>query len=125
MFKKLLLATAGIALMVTSAPMAGAESSLDFTLVNKTGYGIQGIYVAPSSSKDWGESIIDDVLAEGESVDIEFQPKAASIKKWDILVKWEDEDDPDVYWTGYDLATINKITLKYDRKANKTSAATE
>jgi hypothetical protein len=125
MFKKLLLATAGIAMLAGSAPRVGAESSLDFTLVNKTGYGIKAVYVAPSSSKQWGESIIDEPLEDGQSVDVEFQPKAASIKKWDIMVSWEDEDDPDVYWTGAQLSDISKITLKYDRKTNTTSASTE
>jgi hypothetical protein len=125
MFKKLLLATAGIAMMAASASMVGAESTLDFTLVNKTGYGIKAVHVAPSASTDWGENIISEVLEEGESVAIEFQPKAGRIGKWDLLVSWEDTSDPDVHWTGYDLSTINKITLKYDRKSNKTSATTE
>jgi hypothetical protein len=99
--------------------MAGAESTLDFTLVNKTGYGIKAIHVAPSSSKDWGENIIDEVLAHGGAVDVEFHPKADSVKKWDVLVSWEDEGYPDVYWTGYELATINKITLRYNRKTDR------
>jgi hypothetical protein len=125
MLKKLLLATAGIALVAASASIVGAESKLDFTLVNKTGYGIKAVHVAPSSSTEWGESIIDEVLADGESVAVTFQPKAGSIAKWDLLVSWEDEDDPDVSWTGATLSTISKITLKYDRKTNKTSATTE
>lgn len=123
MLKKVLLAFAGIAVLAAVAPVAQAESDLDFTLVNATGYGITAIHVAPTKSKDWGDSIITETLEDGESVDITFHPKATT-GKWDILVSWED-GSPDVYWTGYDLTTINKITLKYDRKADKTSAITE
>ena len=125
MIKKLLLAMAGITLMAASAPTVGADSSLDFTLVNKTGYDIKAVHIGPSSSKDWGENILNETLANGESVAITFQPKAGRIAKWDFLVSWEDESDPDVYWLGYELATINTITLRYDRKTNKTSASTE
>jgi hypothetical protein len=125
MLKKLLLATAGIALLATSASLVRAESTLDFTLVNKTGYDIKAVHVAPSASTEWGDNILEDTLADGESVSITFQPKAGSIAKWDFLVSWEDESDPDVHWTGYKLAEINKITLKYDRKSNKTSAVVE
>lgn len=125
MLKKLLLAAAGLALVAVSAPRARAESALDFTLVNKTGYAITAIYIGPSSSEDWGENILDDMLDNGGSATITFHPKAGKIAKWDLRVSWEDEDDPDVFWTGFQLANINKITLKYDRKTNTTSAVTE
>lgn len=126
MFKKLLFTAAlGLALMAVKAPTAAAESALDFTLVNKTGYAISAVYIGPSSSKEWGENILDDVLGNGESATITFHPKAGSIAKWDLRVSWEDEEDPDVYWLGFELAHISKITLKYDRNTNKTSAVTE
>jgi hypothetical protein len=126
MFKKLLLmVTASLALMAVKAPTTTAESALDFTLVNKTGYAISAVYIGPSSSKEWGENILDDVLGDGESATVTFHPKADSIAKWDLRVSWEDEEDPDVYWLGFQLATIHKITLKYDRNTNKTTAVTE
>lgn len=124
MFKSLLVAVAGIAMLATTGTVARAESQLDFTLVNATGYGIKAIYIAPSASKNWEENVIDEVLETGESIAIEFSPKTKATK-FDLMVSWEDEDDPDVYWTGYDLSEISKITLKYDRKTNKTTAATE
>ena len=125
MLKKLFLASAGLALITTATPVARGESALDFTLVNSTGYGIKAIYIGPTTSKNWGENILKDGLSDGESVDVEFTPKAANIVKWDLMVSWEDASDPDVYWIGYDLSKISKITLKYDHKSNKTSATTE
>lgn len=123
MLKKLILGLAAAAALTTSAP-ARAESELDFTLVNKTGYGIKAIYIGPSSSKEWGENIIEEVLADGESVEIEFSPKAKA-KTWDLMITWEEDGFPDEYWTGARLAEISKITLKYDRKTDTTSAVTE
>lgn len=125
MLKKLLAAAAGMAWLASAAPAARAESALDFKLVNQTGYGIKAIHIAPSSSKQWGDNIIEESLADGEAVDVEFQPKAANIEKWDLLVSWDDPDDPDVYWTGYKLSEITTITLKYDRKTNRTSASVQ
>ena len=123
--KKLLLALVCLCLTVSLAPRAHAESALDFKLVNKTGYGIKAIHIGPSSQKDWGENILSESLGDGEAVDIEFQPKAANIAKWDLLVSWDDPEDPDVYWIGYKLSEITTITLKYDATSNKTSAVVE
>ena len=125
MLKRLLMTMAGIAFLATAAPRAQAESALDFQLVNATGYGISAIYIAPSSSKNWGANILEEGLGDGESASVTFQPAAAHIGKWDLRVSWEDEEDPDVYWTGYDLSKISKITLKYDHASNKTSAIVE
>jgi hypothetical protein len=125
MLKKLLVALVCLGFTMSGGPQAHAESALDFKLVNRTGYGIKAIHIGPSSQKEWGENILSESLGDGESVDIEFQPKAANIAKWDLLVSWDDPDDPDVYWVGYKLSEITTITLKYDAATNKTSAAVE
>jgi len=125
MLKKLFLAALCLAFLAPLAPPAHAESVLDFKLVNKTGYGIKAIHIGPSSQKDWGENILSESLEDGEAVDITFQPKAGNIAKWDLLVSWDDPEDPDVYWIGYKLSEINTITLKYDANSNKTSAVVE
>ncbi|MET0552027.1 MAG: hypothetical protein ABW221_03245 [Vicinamibacteria bacterium] len=125
MLKKLFLALVCLGVLTSAVSQARAESALDFKLVNKTGYGIKAIHIGPSSQKEWGDNILPEPLGDGESVDIEFQPKAANIAKWDLLVSWEDPDDPDVYWIGYKLAEITTITLKYDANSNKTSAVVE
>ncbi len=49
---------------------------------------------------------------------------AEKVAKWDIMIAWVDEGD-NVYWRGYKLAEISKITLKYDRKSGETTAVTE
>jgi hypothetical protein len=102
------------------------EYNLDFELVNKTGYDINEIFVSPTKMKDWGEDIMGrDVLLDGESVDIAFDTEETE-RKWDIYVTWVGYDeDEDVYWTGFDLSKISKITLYYNNKTGKTWAETE
>jgi hypothetical protein len=62
MLKKLIMAAAGLVLVGSTATIARAESALDFKLVNKTGYGIKAIHIAPSASKQWGDNIITESL---------------------------------------------------------------
>ncbi|MCE2789849.1 MAG: hypothetical protein LW630_08045 [Saprospiraceae bacterium] len=106
--------------------VVGKFYNLDFTLVNKTGYDINEVFVSPTKMKDWGEDIMGrDVLPDGESVDITFDSEETS-RKWDIYVTWVGYDeDEDVFWTGFDLSKISKITLYYDLKTGKTWAETE
>ncbi len=125
MSKKLTLA----ALLLIAQALAGvrgaqAETKLDFTLLNKTGYGIKEVYIGPTSSESWGENLISEPLENGESVDITFNRAAEGIAKWDLMIAWVDEDN-NVYWRGYKLAEISKITLKYDRESGQTTAVTE
>jgi hypothetical protein len=125
MLKKPFLVAVCLAILAALASPARAESVLDFKLVNQTGYGIKAIHIGPSSQKDWGENILSESLGDGEAVDITFSPKAGNIVKWDLLVSWDDPEDPDVYWIGYKLSEITTITLKYDASTNKTSAVVE
>jgi hypothetical protein len=101
-----------------------AQSELDFTLANKTGYGIKAVYVAPSSSTTWEENLISETLEHNEEVEIQFDPKGKHPAKWDIMVVFID-DDSKVYWKGAKLTEISKITLKYNRSTGATTAETE
>jgi hypothetical protein len=100
--------------------------NLDFVLVNKTGYTIENVYVAPSKDRDWGEDIMGkEYLEDGESVEISFDANE-KVKKWDMYVTWEGyEADEDRYWLDFDLSEISKITLFYNAKTGKTWAETK
>jgi hypothetical protein len=103
-----------------------ASYDLNFTLVNKTGYTIAHIFVAPTTEREWGDDIMGkDMLANGEEVDIIFSTDEVAAK-WDIYVTWDGyESDEDVFWIGFDLSKISIITLYYDAKTNKTWAEYE
>lgn len=109
-----------------AVPVQNAE--LDFTLVNKTGYSLSGLYLSPSSADDWGDNILEVVLDSDESVDIMFSPHAKAVK-WDLRADWLMEEDAEeqefVYWQGLSLDEISQLTLYYNAETGKTSAKAE
>ena len=117
--KKILSALAiGCVSLFVSAP-ALAEN-LDFTLVNKTGYVISEVHVSSAASNAWEEDVMgQDLLDNGESVDIEFE-KGSKGCKWDLKVTYDDEEE--AVWKGFDLCSISEVSLRYDRKKGRTWA---
>ncbi len=130
----LLLSSPAVFSAPAKAPLAnhGAvrveNAALDFHLVNQTGYTIAHLYISPSAQDDWGDNILEAELDSGDAVDVVFHPEADAIK-WDMRADWAMEDGSEeqeyVYWKGLKLTEINKVTLKYDSKKDKTSAVIE
>ena len=118
--RNLLSAAVAVALAI-AAPAVADEAKQDFRLVNKTGYELKALYVAPSKSDDWQDDVLgQDVLADGQAVNIHFSPKN-KVCTYDLKVVYSD-DDSNAVWEKIDLCSIDKITIKYDRKSDKTSA---
>jgi hypothetical protein len=110
-----------------SAPMAfGYQGSdLDFDLVNKTGYQIKAVLVGPSSQPEW--SYDNDVIKgrrfnNDTMLHIHFNHHAHAAH-WDLKVVYDDNSSKE--WDGLNLDRIHKVTLWYDRKADKTRAEIE
>jgi hypothetical protein len=109
------------AITVSFAPAHAAEAKQNFTIVNKTGYEIKSVYVSPNKSDDWEEDVLGrDAMADGDSWDISFH-RSEKTCHWDLKVVYTD-DDSSAVWNNIDLCTIGKITIKYNRKSNTTSA---
>jgi hypothetical protein len=118
--------TAGNAASTPASSNSASNAELDFTLVNKTGYAIKQVFVGPASSKEWAAE--DEILkgrtfGDGATMDITFHPKATA-KKWDLKVEWAD-GSPAEEWLNLDLTQIEKLTLKYDKAKDVTSAEIE
>ena len=93
----------------------------DFVLVNSTGVVIEKIFVSPHDADKWGDDIMgQDVLADGESLEVKFHRDEAAAE-WDLKI--EDREGNTIEWEKLSLPTINKITLDYDDK--KPSATVE
>jgi hypothetical protein len=122
---KIFLVSLVFSLSLSSYSQVQAQDSLnDFTLVNKTGYVISHVYVSPTKADDWGEDVMgENVIGIDEEVMIKFPPKAHK-GLWDLQVVYE-EDDSSAEWVGYDLTTINKIIIRYDKKRDVTTAEVE
>jgi hypothetical protein len=105
---------------------AAQGSNLDFDLVNKTGYKLKKVLVAPSATSEWNED--DDVLKgqmleDGETLHISFSPQAQHAH-WDMKVVYN-IDGSSHEWDGLNLNNISKITLHYNADSNSTSADVE
>jgi hypothetical protein len=98
---------------LTFAPSsARSDSTLDFVLVNDTGYTIEKIFVSPSKTEDWGEDVMgQDQLEDGKTVKIHFNRAHEKDTKWDIKVVFTDNENR--YWTNLDLSTISEVTIHY------------
>ncbi|MGE4278320.1 MAG: hypothetical protein AB7G62_01955 [Magnetospirillum sp.] len=120
MIRNLTLVAAGMVLLSGSVLAAGKQ---DFDLVNKTGYPIEEVYVAPSSSDDWQEDVLgEDVLESGKTVHIRFN-RSTKTCKWDLKVVYTDKETAE--WDEFDLCETSKIIIKYNRKSGETSAEYE
>ena len=103
---------------------AHAQAKQNFVLVNATGYVISHVYVAPTKEESWGEDILGKgTLDDEEEVPIKFARKETTCA-WDLKVTYED-DNSSVVWRGFDLCKISKITIKYNRKSDTSSASWE
>ncbi|MBP0491551.1 hypothetical protein [Roseomonas indoligenes] len=113
---------APLALASLAAP-AAAQSRLDFSLVNRTGYEINEVYVSSSASSNWGSDVLGQgTLVNGNNADIRFSPGARGCQ-WDIKVVYTDGDETE--WSKVNLCNISRITLFWNRQAGTTRAVTE
>lgn len=120
---KLFVGMAAIVAGLAFAAPAAAQGKQDFTLVNKTGYTIDQVYVAPTSSDDWDSDVLGrDTLGNGESVHITFD-RAAKTCSWDLKVVYDDGEKAE--WEKFDLCQISKINIHYNRSSGQTSATYE
>lgn len=117
--KKFLLAAA---LIAAAASFAVSQARQDFVLVNKTDYEISEVYISPSKKGNWEEDILgDETLDDGDSQTIRFH-NSGNTCIWDMKVVYE-EDDSSAIWENLDLCKVSKITIRYNRKTETTSAS--
>lgn len=111
-----------LALVLGTAGAAFAGKQ-DFTLVNATGYPIKRVFVAPSSSDDWEEDVLGrDIMDDGQSVELTFDRKESTCR-WDMKVVYTDGDVST--WSGLNLCSISKVTLKWNKSSGVTTAVVE
>jgi hypothetical protein len=116
MFHRNIFGSISVALLVIlglAPSVVRAESALDFTLVNDTGYTIDKVFVSPSKQEKWGADVMgpDDQVPDGKSVHIHFNRAAEKETKWDLKIEFTDGEYR--YWTDLDLSTISEITIHY------------
>lgn len=109
--------------LMLSAPAAFAQSNLDFTLVNQTGYVINEVYVSPSSAEDWQDDVLGvDQFPDDAAVDISFS-RSSSECQWDLMVVYTDGET--AAWGGIDLCSVSTVALFYNSASGETWAEVE
>lgn len=112
---------AACAMLVLAFGTAQAQSRQDFELVNKTGYEISKVFVSAAKSNDWEEDVLgDQTLEDDETLTVRFN-NVGKTCKWDLKVVYE-EDDSEAYWREIDLCATSKVTIRYNKKTDTTSA---
>ncbi|MEJ5975764.1 argininosuccinate lyase [Novosphingobium sp. PS1R-30] len=112
-----------LAALAAAAFAVPAQAEEVFTVINKTGYDIAEVYIAPSRSNDWEEDILgQDVLTDGARTNIDFA-KSEDTCNWDMKVVYTDGDN--AAWQGLNLCEILSVELHYNASTGKTSALTE
>ena len=107
--------------MASFALAAGTDN--DFVLVNKTGYTLDSVFVSPAKSNDWGDDIMGrDVVADGEEVLITFHPSEGH-SVYDLQVVYD--DGTKAVWPNLKLPHVDKLTIRYDRANDVTTATAE
>ena len=98
-----------------------AGPNQDFTLVNKTGYVLDQVYVSPANSNDWEEDVLgQDTMGDGDVVPIHFSRNATGCE-WDLKVVYAD-DDSSAVWSNIDLCSVSKITIRWNKSSGETTA---
>jgi len=111
----------GFAVLASSAPALAADR--DFDLVNGTGYDIKAVFIDEAASPTWTVNSIDGTMGNGDAVRMHFGKGDVGCK-WDMKVVFADDNSAAV-WHGFDLCQISKITLKYNRNTDVTTAVIE
>ena len=111
------------AMLVSLSCISAVAGDADFTLVNNTGFTIFGVYLAPTKSKSWGNERLGSAdLENGRSRLIKFRDSANCVQDLAIYLG---DDATETVWNGFDLCTINKLTLKYNRSTKVVNAIEE
>ena len=71
-----------------NTPAYADNDQLDFSLVNKTGYGIKEVYVAPHSTDTWSANLSSSPLENGETLNISFNEEVKAASGTSKLFGW-------------------------------------
>jgi hypothetical protein len=123
--KAILVAFAALAATMTVSSSFAADLR-NVTVVNGTGYGIKFLGFNNPGDNDWSDNELpsSSVFPNGNSVYVKFDTADKGCK-WNFKIEWSDPGYPGVIWHDVDLCKINKLTLKYDRGTDTTSAEVE
>ncbi|QCI67157.1 hypothetical protein [Phreatobacter stygius] len=115
MIRRSLLAAAVLSVASTGAAFAQAQQN--FSLINRTGFQINEVYVSPSANNNWGRDILGEgVMPSGTRRNITF-PRRTQACMFDLRVVYEDGDKSEM--SGLDLCKVSNVTLTWTGSATR------
>jgi hypothetical protein len=88
---------------------ASAQNLPTIRIINDTGYDVYYIYISPSDTDDWGEDFLgdDNILLDGQSVNIRLDYPLSQTDTYDICVEDKDGDT----YSKYEIKLTNNIRI--------------
>jgi hypothetical protein len=116
------LAVATVAASLLASQAAAQQARQDFMLVNRTGYELQEVYVSPTKADEWEEDVLgQDTLEDGARVTIRFK-RSTTTCRWDLKVVYT-VDDSTAVWRNINLCAVERVTIRYNRNTDTTTAS--
>ena len=106
------------ALAAFASPAVLAQSNLDFTVENQTGFVFKELYLSPVTKDNWGKQILSSPIPDKGTRNIKFKPTVTATV-FDMRVVYA--DGKAVFWRELDLTKFNRLVLKWDKATGKTS----
>ena len=97
---------------------AAARATQDFTVINRTGYPIDHVYVSHTSDRQWGEQAMTR-LDDGARASIAL-PDHRLQCQYDLRVEYH--DGLKATWSGLDLCSTSRVALFWNNKTRTTTA---
>jgi hypothetical protein len=117
-----LTASLAAAACLYAIPAVAQQARQDFVLVNRTGYELREVYVSPTKSNEWEEDVLgQDTLEDGKRVTIRFK-RATRTCRWDLKVVYS-ADDSNAVWRNINLCEVERVTIRYNRNTDTTTAS--
>ena len=111
MIRRAFLAAVALASIAASTE-AFAQAQQNFSLINRTGYQINEVYVSPSASNSWGRDILGDgVMPSGTRRNITF-PQRTRACMFDLRVIYADGERGEV--REINLCEVSNVTLTWN-----------
>lgn len=121
LMRRIFLAGLGLASFGFLSSAFAQDAKQDFSVVNRTGYELSHIYVAPTKSDDWGNDIMGpNTVPNGATVNVHFEAGTKTCR-WDLKVTYSD-DDSSAYWRNINLCEVERITIRYNRQTDTSTA---
>ncbi len=109
--------------LVSVTAARALTASQDFSIVNRTGFEIESIFVSEAGAGRWGNNVLGILpLGINGEAHVAFARTEQSCL-WDVMVEYRDQNT--AVWPQVDVCSIRRMALFWDRATRQTVARAE